>query len=410
MPGQLRLTGVALVLLVLGFGALTGWQVADRSSAADQVLTHSQPLDQTAAQIYRSLADADTTAAQGFLLAGNEPQELQQKYQKDLSDAAQLLTRAAAQSVGNDQAQTSIEQLNQQLPDYAGLVETAKTDDRQGLPLGAAYLRYASNAMQTQLLPTAQQLGTAEQGRLDRDYGAAQSTPWAAYVLGALLLAGLGWVQLRLFRRTNRVFNPGLLSATAALLATLAWLTAGVTSADSALADSRTHGAAPLAVLDQAQQASIKARTAENLNLVARGATTQYADQWGTDVTADSQELASAQQLAPAGATEDLQQARDQFAQWTKDHTTADKANNSGDYDTALNETVGSGNPSAAPDYQALDDALTKAVTVEQATFQSAAQRGKDATGTVIWATGVLSLLGAAGVVLGVGRRLAEYR
>ncbi|MFD0569815.1 hypothetical protein ACFQ0T_11880 [Kitasatospora gansuensis] len=72
-PARLRAAGVVLTTLVLLFGALTAWQVSVRAKAAGQVVTHSQPLSQDAAEIYRSLADADTTAASAFLLAGDAP-------------------------------------------------------------------------------------------------------------------------------------------------------------------------------------------------------------------------------------------------------------------------------------------------------------------------------------------------
>jgi CHASE3 domain sensor protein len=409
-PGRLRLAAVGLTVLVLGLGALTGWQVNDRTQAADQVVTHSQPLSQDAAEIYRSLADADSTAAAGFLLAGNEPRDVRQRYQDDLANATQLLTQAAAQSTGSAQAQSLVSQLNQQLPVYAGLVETARADDRQGLPLGAAYLRHASDMMQNQLLPEAQHLSDTELARLDHDYADARTTPWAAYGFGLLTLAALGWVQLLLFRRTNRVLNPGLLAATAAVLVMLAWTTAGVLAADSSLADSLSKGATPLKALNLARTDSMKARTAENLNMVARGSTTAYADQWTAATEADTKALADAQAKAPRDAATQIQAARTQFTDWKAKHDAAGTKNNGGDYQGALDATVGTGAESTQPVYQNLDQDLAKAVTVEQAEFLSAARDGRDATATVTVAAGVLALLAAAGVLAGLNRRLAEYR
>src|SRR5690348_9924418 len=58
-PGRLRLIGAVLALLVVSFGAVTAFQMADRASAADDVLHSSQPLSAGAADIYRSLADAN---------------------------------------------------------------------------------------------------------------------------------------------------------------------------------------------------------------------------------------------------------------------------------------------------------------------------------------------------------------
>jgi CHASE3 domain sensor protein len=413
-PGRLRLLAAGLAVLVLGLGALTGWEANDRTQAADQVVTHSQPLSQNAAEIYRSLADADTTAAAGFLLAGAEPHDVRQRYQDDLSNATQLLTQAAAQSNGSGQAQTLVSQLNQQLPVYAGLVETARADDRQGLPLGAAYLRYASNMMQTQLLPEAQKLSDTEVSRLDHDYQDAQSTPWLSYAFGLLTLGVLAWAQLMLFRRTNRVFNSGLLAATAAVVLLLGWLTFGVLSANSSLDQSKSRGATPLQALNVARIDSLHARTAENLNLVARGSTTAYADQWATSSKADAGALANAQQLAPHDAADEIGQARQQFTSWTQLHDQATTLNDSGDYQGALNATVGTGqdsaHPSSQPVYQKLDQDLADAVKVEQAEFLSAAKDGRDATAPLVFAAGALALLAAAGVLTGINRRLAEYR
>jgi hypothetical protein len=409
-PGRLRLAALGLSVLVLGLGALTGWQVTDRTDAADQVVTHSQPLSQNAAEIYRSLADADTTAAAGFLLAGNEPADLRQRYQNDLANATQLLTQAAAQSTGSAQAQALVSQLNQQLPVYAGLVETARTDDRQGLPLGAAYLRYASDTMQHQLLPQAQQLSQLELGRLNRDYGDARATPWAAYGLGVLVLAALVWVQLRLFRRTNRVFNLGLLGATGAVLAMLVWLGAAALAADSSLQQSVDRGTAPLKALNEARIDTLKARTAENLNLVARGSTTQYDQDWTQDQMSDAGAISTALRLAPGGAAGKIADAQNSFRTWGDRHGSATAKNNNGDYQGALDDTVGSTDTSAAPAFQATDQSLADAVKVEQADFLSAARDGRDATETVAAAAGVLALLGTAGALTGLGRRLAEYR
>lgn len=414
-PGRLRLSALALVVLVLAFGALTGWQVTSRTQAADRVVSGSQPLSENAAEIYRSLADADTTAAAGFLLAGNEPPAVRQRYQTDLANASQLLTQAAAASSGSTAAQGWITQLNQQLPTYAGLVETARANDRQGLPLGAAYLRYASGQMQNQLLPTAQKLSDYERAQVGRDYGDAQATPWAVYALAVLVGAVLVWFQVVLFRRTNRVFNLGVLGATAAVLATVVWLTAGVSAADSALSRSRSTGAGPLQALNSARIDALQARTAENLNLVARGSTTAYADQWTKSsgllaTTTSGGQLGTAQQLAPAGAVQQVADARTEFFTWKQRHDAASAKNDDGDYQAALDATVGSGADSAQQAYQALDAKLAQAADVERADFLSAARNGRDATGTVVFAAGALALLAAAGVLLGIGRRLAEYR
>lgn len=97
-PGRLRIIGAVLALLVVVFGAVTAWQMSDRSAAADDVLHSSQPLSADAADIYRSLADANTAASSGFLAGGQEPAETRDRYEKDIRTAAAKLVTAAANS------------------------------------------------------------------------------------------------------------------------------------------------------------------------------------------------------------------------------------------------------------------------------------------------------------------------
>ncbi|WP_158515615.1 hypothetical protein, partial [Kitasatospora sp. MBT63] len=374
-PGRLRLAGAVLATLALLFGLAAAWQVADRSTAAGRVAHRSGPLSQDTAEIYRSLADADTTAATGFLLAGNEPPAVRQRYQDDLATAARLLAQAAAHGGDSADTQRWISELNQQLPQYAGLVETARANDRQGLPLGGAYLRYASGLMQDTMLPNAQKLVAAESARLDADYDDAGSVPWAAFALAVLTLAALLRHQVLLLRRTNRVFNPGLVAATSAMLAATVWLLAGGLSASSSLADSRTAGAQPLRALDQARTEVLQARAAENLNLVSRGSSDKYTAQWDTvlaDLAGRREEpdrtggaLGRARQLAPAGAAGPLDEARRQLDAWQARHGQAADTEAAGDYDAALQGTVGAGRgDSAQAAFEALEQQLGQAAAV----------------------------------------------
>lgn len=94
-PGRLRIIGAVLALLVVAFGATTAWQMTDRSAAADDVLHSSQPLSADAADIYRSLADANTAASSGFLAGGQEPAAARDRYERDIRNAADKLVTAA---------------------------------------------------------------------------------------------------------------------------------------------------------------------------------------------------------------------------------------------------------------------------------------------------------------------------
>ncbi|MFD0530160.1 hypothetical protein ACFQ1I_31120 [Kitasatospora arboriphila] len=262
-------------------------------------------------------------------------------------------------------------------------METARADNRLGLPLGGAYLRYASGLMQNTMLPSAQQLVTAESGQLDEDFDAAGAMPVAALLLGLAALAALGGYQVLLFRRTNRVFNPGLVAASAAVLAAVLWLAVGGAVASASLTAGRTRGAEPLRVLGQARTEALQARAAENLNLVARGASDSYGKRWQT-VTgslggaptpgggrAGGGTLDRAAALAPAGEAEHrLDEARKQFAQWDSRHDAAAASDRAGDYEAALRATVAvASDTTTEAAWAAMDRQLAAAGAAEQDRF-----------------------------------------
>ncbi|MEV7775769.1 hypothetical protein [Kitasatospora sp. NPDC086791] len=425
-PGRLRLAGVVLTVATVAFGALTAWQLETRAQAADRVVSYSQPLSRDAAEIHRNLADAATTAATGFLLAGAEPKAVRDRYEQDLATAAKLVAQAAARTTSTSPGQDSLARLNQQLPLYAGLVETARADNRQGIPLGGAYLRHASEQMQTVLLPAAAELAATENDELAKDYAEAKSVPWGAYGLAVITLAALGWVQLTLFRRTNRVFNIGLLGATAAVLAGALWLTVTGLTTSAALKRSDSEGASPLRALNYARVDVLTARLAENLHLVARGSTTKYADQWtkatehldGAAVKGDLLErrtgsLPEAVRLAPAAAEQDVRDAVRQFDDWHQKHDAARKLEvDNADYQGALDATVSAAAdaPTADAAFNATDRALARAADIEQGRFEQSAEGTGGDLRTAAVAAALLGLVAAAAALRGLGRRLAEYR
>ncbi|GHE93740.1 hypothetical protein [Streptomyces griseoluteus] len=418
-PGRLRVIGAVLALLVVAFGAVTAWQSGERATAADDVLTRSQPLSSGAAAIYRSLADANTAASTGFLAGPRESAANRERYEEDIRTAASGLVRAAADTEPGSASEATVRKLNRLLPEYKGLVERARVYNRQGYPVGGAYLRYANEKMQTEMLPAAQDLYTKENQRLDADYADATPYPWAAIALGLLALAALGLAQYRDFRRTNRVLNHGLVAASAATVVVLLWLVVGHTVARSGLFGSYEHGIRSLNVLHNAQIAALKARGNENLSLVARGAETvevngtkqdAYYYAFDRDLAALDARLTEARRLADdARGGAPVDSALDDTAEWKKRHGTARTEDERGNYQRALDQVIGADDTTGAA-FDGVDGSLTRALGHEQTEFDRAAADGRDAMAGLPEGAAVLGVLGAAGAVYGIGRRLSEYR
>ncbi|WP_435885797.1 hypothetical protein [Streptomyces subrutilus] len=419
-PGRLRIIGAAVAALIVLFGAVSLWEVSDRSTAAGDVVGRSQPLSADAASIYRSLADADTASSSGFLAGGQEPREVRQRYEKDIANASRLLVSAAANTRADEESRKQIALLSTELPRYTGLIEQARATNRQGLPLGGAYLRYANEQMTTRLLPAAQRLYEAETGQLYTDYDGARAWPLASIGTGLLALGALGWAQRRSYRRTNRVFNHGLLAATAASTVVLLWLAVGHTVARAELSQARSDGQESLKVLNDARIASLQARAGENLTLVSRGAVLaadNKSDKYDVDFTDNMKQLeaglASALRLADddAGRTP-LKHAADGVAQWKQRHAAAREADLKGDYDAARDQVIGTdrNRESSGAAFDTVDASLEQAVTHEQREFTGAARSGLGALGGLMTGAAALAVVGAAAALLGVGRRLSEYR
>ena len=430
-PGRLRIIGAALALLIAAFGAVTAWQTSERADAAEQVVQHSQPLSADAADIYRLLADANTSESSGFLAGGQEPQEIRDTYARDIATAADKLTKAAANAQADPKSAEAIAELNRLLPRYTGYVERARANNRSGLPLGAAYLRLANDLMQKQMLVQAQRLYQNENERLHADYDDATTYPWVAISVGTVTLGALVWAQRRTYQRTNRVFNTGLLAATAATAVMMLWLVVGHTMARVGLNDSYDHGVRSLNVLDDARNAALRARSNENLTLISRGADTvkvgkkkldKYDHEFNKEMAALGGTDGTGGLLGRAAALADDAAGRapvvDAVAQvkvWKARHKAARASDDKGNYADALSKIVGvpdrpsAGNTSGAA-FKKVDDALGRALTRERAEFTRSAKDGQGALWGLPMGAAALAVLGAVATLGGIGSRLSEYR
>jgi hypothetical protein len=408
-PG--RLTG--LMALVVALGVLVGVAsvigTVRRADLVDAVRTRSGPLTVSAQQLYRSLSDADATAAAAFLSSGVEPAALRDRYQADIAGASAALTQAAGAS---DSDQDAVRRIAAALPAYTALVETARAYNRMNLPLGAAYLREASGLMRDQLLPAAQRLYQSRTGRLAADRSDAAGLPWLALLLILCCLGGLAVGQAYLVRRTQRLVNLGMATATLATLALLGWLVASWAGTAGALHASEREGSAQVEVLSQARIHALQARADEALTLVAHGSGAAFEKDFGTEFGRLRADLAQAH--AGAGDAEVRAAVVDALGQagaWNAAHTKVRAADDGGRYADAVTLAVGaSDRAGATASFNALDAELAKTIGTASAAFDAdAARAGSALSGTGVGFL-VLTLVLLAGAVAGLQQRIGEYR
>jgi hypothetical protein len=412
-PAKLRLLLGGVVAACLLWGAAAAWTAAQRASGADNVVGASESLSFDAQQIYQSLTDADATEGAAFL-AGTEPLAARSRYLADIARAESYLEAATA-AAGNQGLRSQLTVLSTEVPVYTGLVETARSDNLHGLPVGAAFLGEASHLMQTRLLPAADSLYAQENARLAGADRQATGLP----VLVVIVAIAVGYVLLRvqrwLARRTHRVLNSGLVAASAAGLLSLIWLLTGLTIARVQLLDARDHGSAPVEALAQADIAALRAQADESLTLINRGgddanqadflrAERQLGPGPGTLLTQAAAAARGSPGAGPAGAAASAAPA------WFAAHRQVRALDDRGNYNAAVQLAIGSGPTSSGARFRRIQTELTAAIAADQAVFGSAAPRGQSALTGLEAGMIAAGLLMAAGCGWGLAPRLAEYR
>jgi hypothetical protein len=415
-PARLRLLLAGLVVLCLVWGAVAAWVVSQRTAGADDVVSTSETLSLDGQQIYRALSDADATAASAFLSSGLEPINGTARYRADIAHAAAHLESATA-AAGHSPAARDLATLSAGLPVYTGEVQTARADNRLGLPLGAAYLREASKLMRGTLLPAARSVSAQADAQLAAASGQATGLPLGLVLLVAAVLVGyvLYRAQRWLLRRTHRRLNPGLVVASVAGVISVLWLAIALTVARADLLQARDHGSTPVAALARADIAALQARADESLTLIdAAGDDNFQADYVtiqhrlgpgpGTLLT----NAASAAQQSPGDGS--ARSATTAATAWYRAHKRVRALDDNGQHTEAVRLVTTQGPGHSSTQFARLDGSLTSAIAADQAVFRAHAAAGRNAlTGLEIGII-VLALIMAAGCARGLSTRLAEYR
>ncbi len=411
-PGKLRAARIVLVVGVLLAGSVGVYAANARVDTMRDIADHLEPLNAQVTTLYRSLADADTTVAAGFLSGRVEPREVRARYDGDVDLAMTSLAQASIQAGGELVTADQITDITKQLPVYTGLVEQARANNRQGLAVGVAYLRLASDLMQNRILPQAAELQRRQAAQLDDAYQRAGSVPLVALVACGVSLTGLILAQIFLFRRTHRVVNIGLVAASTAVLIGLLWWTVASAASTGPLTRSHQHSQSVSDALGPAQITALQARTVESLGLARTGTTTE------ADFDARMQRLArnggaldAARALATDQVGRDLVDvAAKEASNYSSAHQRVRTLDDNAQYAEAVEAAVSTDETSAATAFDQLDKALIRAVAHERGALGSEMHQAQRQLTGLPTATGALALAAAVGVALGIRQRLEEYR
>ncbi len=411
-PAKLLALGTALIVVALVAGTVAAIQVADRQRTLDTLLNQVEPQANATQNLYSSLSIADAAATTAFIFGGIEPVAVRDRYTQSIGEAAADLIGAASGIVEtNAEGQRLLTELSTGLPVYTGLIETARSYNRSGYPVGTAYLREASSMMQTTLLPIAEELHGQQAEAVVQNQDEFATPPWLAIGLLLLSLISLVVGLVLLAGWTRRMLNPGLILSAVAIAALLGWLLIAGLISSTSTGRALEQGARPLMQLTTGRILAQQARADETLGLVRRDVKGGYAAAFGTHLTRLEEILAGYPNNGRVKVATDLvDEAAEAGKDWSAAHERVQHLLDNGDWGGAAAVVTGPGAEDSTAHFTRADAALDDAIVATRSELRADVDRAHSTLRGLGSGALVLSAVAAAGVGVGLWPRLREYQ
>lgn len=398
-PGRIALMVVVLVAAVLAVGVVASATVSNRQRQLATLGSHTEPLADAAQRIYGALSSANTTAATAFLAGGVEPRDLRDRYDAAIGQAsAGLVTASNGVSPNDIHSLTLLTDLSNQLAVYTGMMATTRASNRDGRPIGVAYLSQSSTLLQQSILPDAERLYRTQAEAVTASERSA--APSRAVIAGAVLALGLLIVaQVVLARHSHRRLNPGLVLASLLMAVLTAWLTVAGLVSTHAADGARAEGGEPLDVAVTARILVQQARADEILGLLKRGSDTLSDIRFG-------------ERTAQVGWLLDkhpIDGAQDALRDWMGAHDEIRSRLGSGDYPGAVAIARDDGPQRSTAQFTRLDQALGDDITRLRERQRDGITRAYVALSALPAGAAAISVLAALAIAAGAAPRLSEY-
>jgi hypothetical protein len=407
-PGRILTIGIVLSALVMACAFATSTTINDRQRALTTVLNHTEPLAFAAGQLYTTLSVADAAAATAFI-AGAEPQDVRQRYEQAITDASVAVTRASS-GLTDEPMVLLLGRVNAQLAVYTGLVETARTNNRAGNPVGSSYLSEASALMQTQILPDAQRLYEETSRRVDVETTASTRIPAPVIlVVLATLLFG-AFANRWLARRTRRRVNMGFVAGGVAVLIMVVWVGTAIIISTADSRSAKSTAAQSLKTVTSMAITAQQARADETLSLIRRGDEGVRKQSYYQRIDMMEQELSDYLGREDAIDKTDLADAEQLLQRWRAADDRINAYVAVGNYQAATQVALGTGEDDSTPAFDKLDAALTKGIEESRQQLRGDITNARRVLSGATVGAAVLSLVAAIAVALGLWPRMSEYR
>jgi hypothetical protein len=283
-------------------------------------------------------------------------------------------------------------------------VATARALNRQGRPVGAAYLSTASQLNRETLQPRANDLFQAARREAGAGYDDARSTGWLMLLLVLLvaLAVALVWTQIYLSGSTRRTFNVPLLAASALTVVLAVGCAVIFTHQQARLDSADRDGSGPVEALAQKRISVLRERADEALTLAARTGHGELEEEFtriAGELTFDDPELGGVRPL--------MTRAKAEHDAFVAVHRQIRALDDGGDYEGAVRLAV---SDETKTTFEALTRTLDAALDDRRAIFDAEIPAAGRGLGPLTVLGPLLALAICVCATIGLRARLEEYR
>ncbi len=407
-PGRILTIGMVLACLGVASAFATSTTINHRQQVLSTVLNHTEPLSFAAGRLYTTLSIADAAAATAFI-AQAEPRGVRLRYEQAITDAAVAATRASS-GLTDQPLVELLGRINAELAVYTGLIEVARTNNREGNPVGSSYLSEASGLMQSTILPDAQLLYKATSERVDSETTASTQIPAPVIlVVSATVVFGV-FSHRWLARRTRRRINPGLVVGALGILVMMVWVGTALAISTTASRSAKDTAADSLKIVTNVEITAQQARADETLSLIRRGDEEIRKQSFYQRIDAMHEQIDRYMARPDAVDKGDLQGADQLLVRWRQANDRINSYISVGNYRAATEVALGSGENDSTPAFDKLDESLVKVMDQSRTHLRNDVLNAFNGLSGAQLGGVVLSLGAAVAVALGLWPRLKEYR
>jgi hypothetical protein len=407
-PGRILTIGIVLACLGVASAFATSTTINHRQQVLSTVLNHTEPLSFAAGRLYTTLSVADAAAATAFI-AQAEPRGVRLRYEQAITDASVAVTRASS-GLTDQPLVELLGRINAELAVYTGLIEVARTNNREGNPVGSSYLSEASGLMQSTILPDAQRLYKATSERVDSETTASTQIP-APVILVVLATVVFGAFSHRwLARRTRRRINPGLVVGALGILVMVVWVGTALAISTTASRSAKDTAADSLKIVTNVEITAQQARADETLSLIRRGDEEIRKQSFYQRIDMMHEQIDKYMARPDAVDKADLQGADQLLVRWRQANDRINSYISVGNYRAATEVALGGGEDDSTPAFDKLDESLVKVMDQSRDHLRNDVLNARSGLSGAQLGGVVLSLGAAVAVALGLWPRLKEYR